>query len=260
MQVRSSFSVPVPTSCSSSPPLVLSVNGSYVESVETRLGLFHAVVFDALQGEQWATDELAPDMFAAWGKALGNLHNASQGHPGTGRATWQEHLLSIATHLPQGERAALAQLRKLQEQLSQLPTNARACGLIHFDFELDNVIWTDLGAEIIDFDESAWYWFVADIAVALRDVFEDDPDNVDLTNDRLRRFVAGYRKVRKLAEEDLELLPLYLRLHNMLSFAKLYRTIGTENPHDGPLWVVNLRNKLTAKRNSYQARFSEDTH
>ena len=54
---------------------------------------------------------------------------------------------------------------------------------IHFDFELDNIVWNTDKTGIIDFDDSAFYWFVADIAFALRDLYDDSVKKVELQNE-----------------------------------------------------------------------------
>jgi Ser/Thr protein kinase RdoA (MazF antagonist) len=237
---------------------VPSRQGNEVESVQTPLGLFHGVVFQALAGQQFDLSELTPERFTHWGGALGQLHQASQGYSGTGRPGWQDHLALIAASLPPEEQAARNLLHTLQEQLGQLPTDECCFGLIHYDFELDNLLWISESVGIVDFDDSARYWFAADIAYALRELFDDRPDQVDLGHKDLQRFVQGYRAVRAISQEELERVPLFLKLHNLLSFAKLDRALRTPVPPDAPGWVTALGDKLRAKMNSYRHSFSED--
>jgi len=45
-------------------------------------------------------------------------------------------------------------------------------GLIHFDFELDNLCWEDALIQMLDFDDCAYHWYAADITYALRDLFQ----------------------------------------------------------------------------------------
>lgn len=237
---------------------VPSRHGNEVESVPTPLGLFHAVVFEALPGRQFDLDELTPDMVVQWGGALGRLHQASQGYAGTGRASWQDHLTTVAASLPPEEQAARDLLHRLHEQLGQLRTDEHLFGLIHFDFELDNLIWTEDGPGVVDFDDSARYWFAADIAYALRELFDDRPEQVDLGHKHLQSFVRGYRAVRSLDQEQLAHLPLFLKLHNLLTFARIGRALRTPAPQDAPRWVTGLENKLLSKMDSYRQGFSED--
>ena len=235
-----------------------SLNGRFVESVPTALGVFHAVVFEAVAGQQWETAELMPEMFEAWGAALGRLHSASEGYPDGSRPTWRDHLDQAARSLPQEEQAARALLLRLKSRLDELPRSASGFGLIHFDFELDNIVWTESGPAAIDFDDSAHYWFAADIAFALRDLFSDDARLVDLGHADLGHFVGGYRSVRALSQEELDCLPLFLKLHNLMTFAGIHQVLDAGDQPDSPAWVERLRHKLSAKMDKYRDGFSED--
>jgi Ser/Thr protein kinase RdoA (MazF antagonist) len=64
------------------------------------------------------------------------------------------------------------------------------------------------------FDDCAHYWFAADMAFALRNLFHDRPSGVKFEGDRLRAFVSGYRDVRNLADKNLAAIPLSLSAPN----------------------------------------------
>src|SRR5436853_441693 len=81
-----------------------------------------------------------------------------------GRPTIHEHLRAVGRQLPAHEHAALRLLALLERQVAALPASQQTFGLIHYDFELDNLIWDDQRVGIVDFDDCAGYWFVADIA------------------------------------------------------------------------------------------------
>src|SRR5260370_10184467 len=53
---------------------IVSKNGRCVETVETDLGTFHAVVFAGLQGSHGALEELSTAQFEVWVPTLGKLH------------------------------------------------------------------------------------------------------------------------------------------------------------------------------------------
>lgn len=238
---------------------VISITGHFVESVSTSQGVLHAVVFEGLSGEQFEEiEELAPEIFMRWGKALGELHQATEGYKAAARPTWKDHLAMVSENLPATEQTAQLALSELQEQLTRLSINESNYGLIHFDFELDNTVWNEDKVGIVDFDDCAYYWFVADIAFALRDIFEDSGEKVDFQNESFQNFVAGYRLVRDITQEELELIPMFLRLHNLITFAKLHRAIGTDKAQDEPVWLNDLRRKLSLKMQIYRDGFSHN--
>jgi Ser/Thr protein kinase RdoA (MazF antagonist) len=162
----------------------------------------------------------------------------------------------VAQQLTAQERAAHQQLARLEGQVAALPTSAQTFGLIHYDFELDNLVWNDQRVGSVDFDDCAQYWFVADIAFALRDLFDDQAERIDLADARLQAFVAGYREQRSVTDAELRQLPLFLRIHNLVSFAKLLRAADIEDAQTAPAWVADLQAKLLRKAQMYRESFA----
>ncbi len=235
---------------------VRSIAGNEVESVVTAHGIFHAVVFEALPGKQLELEDLTPEQFVCWGKTLGELHRATTHYANPNRPTWEDHLMWISESLPADEKAARQAFYGLKMQLGQLATNEQTFGLIHFDFELDNIIWDGEQPGIIDFDDSAAYWFVADIAFALRDLFEDSANKVNLQDESFLHFIQGYKIVRPIDPEELKLIPLFLRVHNLMALAKLYRVTTPTHPQGELPWMAELRSKLATKMQFYRDEFS----
>ena len=226
---------------------ILSTSGHYVESVSTEMGEFHAVLFQALTGESWEFDTLDERRFELWGKALGEMHVASKGFSTDHRSSWMDHVLLTERTIPASEESACRELRSVKEMLNSLPSSVDDFGLIHFDFELDNLKWENDEAGIMDFDDCAFYWFEADIAFALRDLFEDSIDKVDFESKRLGAFLNGYRSKNQISETAVGRIPLFLRMHNLITYAKLMRTIGDGPVQDEPKWTTDLRNRLLNK-------------
>ncbi len=238
---------------------VQSIAGNYVESISTAQGLFHVVVFERLQGQQFESDELTPEQWIGWGKALGELHGAAQGYHQVRRPTWEDHITMIGETLSPDDQMASQMLVVVKKQLSQLAVNQHNFGMIHFDFELDNLVWDAGQPGLIDFDDSAWYWFAADIAFALRGLFADKAAGVDLQHASFQQFVAGYRSAKSIDQAELEQIPLFLNLHNLISLAKLQRSLASGQPAAEPVWLATLRQKLLAKMQFYRDEFSIQT-
>jgi Ser/Thr protein kinase RdoA (MazF antagonist) len=223
---------------------VPALSGEDIVSLDTPIGPCHALVFEAFTGEQFETDDLDQPRLFAWGRAAGELHNACQGYPGDGRPSWQDQLASAAAALPAHDTFARRAFDRLSGQLAQLPVSEQNFGLIHFDFESDNLIWEGLLPGIIDFDDCARNWFAADIALALRDLFGDRASQVDLRDARFGEFMRGYRSVKEIDEEELAQIPLFLRFSNILKYAELLPIVEEESQPGEPDWLVKLRQKL----------------
>ncbi len=231
---------------------VLSTEGRLVESVETPHGIYHAVVFDALAGEMLDEDNFPADRLGAWGRAVGEFHHVAEGYTGIGRPSWSEHLDTVASWLPLDETVAWRTLDQVRERLGKLPVVSQNFGLIHFDLEPDNLIWNGDRVGLVDFDDCARYWFVADIAFALRHFFNDQLSKVDLSDDRLADFMAGYREARPFDPDELELLPLFFRVHHLFTLARLLRALEDGPSLDEPDWMQKLRLKLVYKTDMYR--------
>lgn len=228
--------------------------GHYVETVQTELGTFHAVLFEALPGEQLEIDELDDRHFELWGQALGRIHAASKGFTTPDRPSWSDHVALVRRLVPCREHRALEELAFVEEQIRKLPVGPDGFGLIHFDFELDNLKWEQNQVAALDFDDCALYWFMADVAFALRDLFHDSVSGVDAEDLRFQAFLKGYSAVKAAPADTARQIRIFLRMHNLVTFAKILRTVE-EATESEPVWTANLRNRLAGKLDQYRQAF-----
>ena len=234
---------------------ILSTSGNYVESISTEMGEFHAVLFQALVGDEWEFESLDERQFELWGQAMGKMHATTKGFSTDHRPSWKDHVHFAERMIPVSEKDAYRELCSVKEMLSSLQSGIDTFGLIHFDFELDNLKWEKDEAGILDFDDCAFYWFEADIAFSLRDLFEDSIDKIDFECKKLGAFLKGYRSENQISDAAVRRIPLFLRMHNLVTYAKLIRTIEGGSVRDEPKWTADLRNRLTNKCLEYREQF-----
>ncbi|GER90064.1 hypothetical protein KDW_42260 [Dictyobacter vulcani] len=229
--------------------------GQEIEVCHTPVGSFYAVVFNYFEGRIYDIDELDETQFEVWGEALGGLHHASASCSSIQRASSFDHLSKSKELLSVQEQAAHKELVRLTHWLEALPKTDANYGLIHFDFELDNLIWNGDRIQIIDFDGSIASWYVADIAFALRDLFNDD---IDLSNKHFLAFIKGYRKKMDVSQQDLSQIPMFFRLHNLETFITLQMAMDIEegNSQKNPQWIMDLLHKLERKAEQYRESFA----
>jgi Ser/Thr protein kinase RdoA (MazF antagonist) len=228
-----------------------SKEGNTIEVVETELGTFYSVVFEAIPGRHLEIEELDEKQFYQWGAKLGELHQHFKNMPDEyrlSRKSWRDQLVEIQNHLSSEENAAKQELTNLLMWAAEQPCSQETFGLIHYDFELDNHRWDDDKIGIIDFDDCQNHWYAADIAFALRDLLKDASDLAD-TN--LQAFVNGYQTYTVLAPHSLEQLPWFIRMHNLISYIHLSDTIDLPQSENDPEWLSNLRSKLLNRRLQY---------
>ena len=230
-----------------------SRNGNFVETVMTHLGTFHAVVFAGLEGSQLDIEDLDDSQFGEWGAVLGKLHSTVQGYRGSAlsaRSTWRDHLEFVRASLPEEKSAVRSEFEQVASSLQVLPVTHDTYGLVHFDFELDNLYWQNQTIGIGDFDDCSYAWYIMDIAFALRDLFRE---GIDLNKRSFLAFIRGYRTQHGLHAELVSQLPLFLRMAKLLTYARLVRTLDLP-PHGGdPAWLQALRLKFENWLDDYKA-------
>lgn len=232
---------------------IASTRGRWMETVETDLGTFHAVVFAALPGAQLEIDELSETQLELWGVTLGKLHAAMRQYPGpevSTRRTWQDQLTMVRSLISEHAPRVQAECDYLAAWLSGLPATETNYGLIHGDFELDNLFWRGCALAMLDFDDCAHSWYAADIALALRDLFED---GVDLRNPSLLAFIHGYAQHDSIDEDVIAQLPIWLRLANLIIYAKLMRAMDLDAGKNYPEDFISLQRKLRRWVDNYSA-------
>jgi Ser/Thr protein kinase RdoA (MazF antagonist) len=97
---------------------------------------------------------------------------------------------------------------------------------------------------------------VADVAYALRDLADDNANSFPMDDARFVAFLDGYRAEKKLTEEALALIPMFLHAHHLVLFTKLSRALNLEQKPDEATWVTNLRQRLKQKMQHYRDEFT----
>lgn len=233
---------------------VPSPSGNLIESVDTVLGVLHAVMFKEVPGVHIDSDDLDADGFRQWGGALASVHKAGEGLEISGAPSWSDHLVAIKS-IAKDNPVLISEVGKLENVLGQYKQTGNY-GLIPFDFEMDNIKWADGALGFMDFDDLCYHWHAADIAYALRDLNGDRVSGFNPDDPRFRSFIEGYREVNDIPEEELERIPVFIRLHNLYMYSRIQR--ASEGEVEETDWVVNLRGKLRSKNASYLRDITEN--
>ncbi|MFC3494904.1 phosphotransferase enzyme family protein [Glycomyces rhizosphaerae] len=228
---------------------VPTLAGTLTATVPTALGLMHAMVVEAAPGEELDVEELDEDRARSWGAALAAVHESMAGIDADLPEAFPE--LSEITDLYPHDPALVKAALRLADRIAGLPRDGSRFGIVHGDFELDNLAWDEGRATAFDFDEVAFSWYAADIAYALRDL--TGPDGLPAVEHRQRseEFIAGYRSVRPLGEADLANLRLFAGAHAVCSLVRIDSALDTPG-EDEPQWMADLRARLTAMARSHR--------
>lgn len=231
-----------------------SANGRLIENVPGKGQRYWAVVFEGLHGSQLELDQLDEAKYRAWGRALALVHCASQTFPAhPARPDWRNEMRAVLRTLPADETALARILASGVEWLDTLAFPDRDYGLIHGDFELDNLIWNGEQVQALDFDDATYAWYAVDFAAALEDVVLASDMSRAQREQRFMWFAEGYAVLRPLPDGVLEATSRLLTLVLARKAARVLRAYATTCDDDTcPAWLATMRTRhqqwLAAKR------------
>lgn len=226
---------------------ILSKHGNELEVVETPWGLYYAVAFKRACGYQLSSISITDNIIFGFGKALGKLHKLSSKYTPLShtRKSWKDifdWMETVLLDFP-NELAAKDELALLNNYFTKLPATSENFGIIHYDFEFDNVFYeknTDTYTAI-DFDDGMYFWYVADIEQSIDSIRDEVPDQH--IEEYIKEFIDGYRSEFNVSDDMLKILPIFRRYANLYGYVRVLRAID-EKWNNEPEWLVNLRCKL----------------
>lgn len=235
---------------------VLSKDRNEIEEVKTPWGIYYAAAFSEVPGKPLDRIELTEDIIFGWGKALGELHRTSCEYEPEQykRKSWKEimdWMEEVLLNFPE-EVEAKKELVVLEDFFSKLPATKENFGLIHYDFEADNVFYDEASKiySAIDFDDAMYHWFAMDIEQAI-DSMKGELEEEQIQS-AVNQFIKGYNSAYSVSEEMLAILPVFRRYADLYGYVRILRSVD-EKWNNEPEWMVNLRehlNKLMVKRKS----------
>jgi Ser/Thr protein kinase RdoA (MazF antagonist) len=181
------------------------------------------------------------------GKALGHLHQLSSEYEPTNNKRWSyidvfEWIDNILIDFPQ-ETAALLEVKLLQDFFATIPLTKANFGLIHYDFEYDNVFYDEVtkSCNVIDFDDAMYHWYMMDIEQTLDSLHDYIP--AENFAHKKQIFMDGYLSEYEISDEMLSILPICRRFANLYGYVRILRSMAEQWDHE-PDWLVNLRERL----------------
>lgn len=220
-------------------------DGKRMLRLSTKWGEYFAVVFTRAPGEQ--IEQLTPTetMMFQYGKALGRLHVLlSEFEPQHKRRTHEQILdwVEAVLHEYEAPDKAFTELELLRDELAALPKSKESYGLVHYDFEPDNVFFDAATGEcsVIDLDDSMYHWYALDIEQAFDSIEEFGEETGKWAKES---FLEGYRSERGYTEEMDRSRTVLRRFVNLYGYARLIRSVA-ERFEDEPEWLENLRVRL----------------
>lgn len=142
------------------------------------------------------------------------------------------------------ETEALTEARLLRDYFSLIPITKNNFGLIHFDFEYDNVFYDQASqsCNVIDFDDAMYHWYAMDFEQALHSLQDDIPR--EQFSHKKQCFLDGYVTEYEITDDIDALMPACRRFAQLYGYVRVLRS-AAEKWSNEPDWLLNLREKLT---------------
>ena len=172
------------------------------------------------QGLSAAVQDIS-QTFTQVGRLVADLHNHAAGWPqptGFQRHAWDVEGLTGEQPLwgrfwefpglDKSQRDLMERARSItRNDLIAVGQPAESYGLIHADLNLDNMLTHEGRVMAIDFDDCGFGWHLFDLATI--SILFRGKDNYDEIHQSL---ITGYRQIRALSDELLQLMPLFYLL------------------------------------------------
>jgi len=216
------------------PDIHLSGNSLCVERVPAYDSYFSVVSYEKLVGEPISDTLWNEALFQRWGNLIGKLHRLSREYvPKIRRYPWHESdFLNLEAYVPITDREIRAGAERVIQSVKDLPLSDFQYGLIHADVYQDNFFWSKGELVLFDFDNCEYGHYISDIAIALYAALWrhlDRPEPVQFSEKFLRALLLGYREQHDLSRTEIEALPLFLQLREVLIYTVAKKMLDLNN-------------------------------
>ena len=222
--------------------IILTKDNKTILELEGR----YITAFQRVPGIPLYETEMNREIVRKYGEALGKLHQITRDMPRIIGKWDTDSVLGYIeksfreNHAPKTMDNRFISLKKDIAKMEKRPNNY---GLIHYDFELDNVFYDEKTNQchVIDFDDSFYFFYHFDVMRALEEL--DD-------GEMKKEFLKSYQEVRKLTrEEETEnegMEPVLQEFWDLYTYARLLHALSDQG-EDHPDWKENLVQKCNKK-------------
>lgn len=228
---------------------IKTLSGEKVIKLDTKWGIYYACAFKKVAGVQIEETDMSNVIMYEYGKTLGKLHALSSGFkPKIKKWTHVEVLDWIEEVLSEycAPDTVILELAEVKKELANIPMRDDNYGLIHYDFELDNVFYDDKtkSCAVIDFDDGMYQWYALDIEQVLDNLNEEL--DASIFQNAKDEFMKGYESEYYYSKEVENSRPFMRRFSNLYSYARLIRCVSVHISNE-PQWLIELRMILDNK-------------
>lgn len=236
------------------PDVIPGIDDSDVQKIynSDRTDIYYCVMFTFLTGRSLEDDiDCLPAYFEKIGEITAQFHNIN-GKRRIVQERFNRPVWNFETTLgtePKWGRwqdgpEVTSQRKALFQRVSELihkrldifGQSDDSFGLIHADLRTVNLLSENQNLKVIDFDDCGFSWYLYDLAASLSFI-----EHTDIVPELVRLWLMGYRRHRRLTDEEEQEIPTFIMLRRLLLLG----------------WIGSHSDTETARQMG--ARFTEQT-
>ncbi|MDF2995296.1 MAG: aminoglycoside phosphotransferase [Xanthobacteraceae bacterium] len=204
---------------------VPQLDGELIADIDDDGVIRHVVAFGLIEGREPAEGEDIVRWFHELGAINARLHAHAkdwQRPAGFVRKVWDFDAMLGDVKLwgdwraglgltPEGKAVLERTARVLRQKVEAYGKGEHRFGLVHADMRVANLLVDGDRLSVIDFDDCGFSWYLYDFAAAVSFI-EHEPFIPELQT----AWIAGYRTVAPLSDEECQILPVFIMLRRML--------------------------------------------
>ena len=224
-------------------------DGKYFRQINTEWGSYNVSCFEKVSGDSLDNTKGTFQIVKGYGKTLGELHALMKEYPYSEERRNHKMLLCEIEERMQNYGASEIVRKEFEDvckELESLPLSTSDYGVIHYDFEPDNVFYDDKeeSFSVIDFDDAICCWYALDVVRAL-DALDEVIEDISM-EEAIASFLEGYRSATSFTEEQQQSMMLMRRFVRLQEYTTLLHVVS-EEVENMPNWMSNLSQKLKCK-------------
>lgn len=212
---------------------------------------YYATAMTCVPGKRLDEVHISPPVMGLYGRTLAHLHDLSRRSNTDFNRPNHTDIFDFMSATFSACPEALATLKNLKKALEKLQPTKENYGLVHYDYELDNVFFIAEADDIavIDFDDAHYHFYAIDLVKATENLlehFEDLKLPSETHSTLVQAFLKGYESVSDLPAlyaSHYELLKAYILLYRA---ARMQHALETEEERKED-WAEGLKNHFRSE-------------
>lgn len=233
------------------PELFLSKSNNLYETISLDNQTRIVTVMQKINGQSLNDKTLDQKIIAQIGSKTARMHGLvasfEKENPRLVIPEWHEDpYVSIGEQI-KSNPALSAASQKLISEIKNIVKTENTYGLIHSDLQPHNMIMSNSGLYVIDFEALTRHWFIVDFISTLEGYIgniDDKGEYIQMTKLFTRAYFSGYFKHKEMAIDLIEKIPIFYRLWEIILYNDLVEKWDMEN--------------LSAKRMAWMKRNEKD--